>query len=237
MFIKEKFEEHFFEIAEAFLPYKGIFFDLGCNVGFCTFGLLKDLPNIQCHLFEANKELISLVKKSIKLHQDNFIKVNYSCVTMNSGKTKFHVTKKQSGQSHVAIDKEDGIYVQNIVLDNYCAENSLNEINFLKIDLEGNELAALKGAKSMLSKKKIAAIYLELIPENQKRYNIEIKDLLSYLENFGYQLFLFKEEDFGLFGNAPFESAFMNNKKITIASFHSSQYPENYSTDILAIPK
>ena len=26
VFIKEKFEEHFFEIAEAFLPYKGIFF-------------------------------------------------------------------------------------------------------------------------------------------------------------------------------------------------------------------
>ena len=78
----------------------------------------------------------------------------------------------------------------------------------------------------MLSKKKIAAIYLELIPENQKRYNIEIKDLLSYLENFGYQLFLLKKKILVYLGMLLSESAFMNNK-ITIASFHSSQYPEN----------
>ena len=63
-------------------------------LAFVLSGLLKDLPNIQCHLFEANKELISLVKKSIKLHQDNFIKVNYSCVTMNSGKNKISCHKK-----------------------------------------------------------------------------------------------------------------------------------------------
>ncbi|MBM3256555.1 MAG: FkbM family methyltransferase [Candidatus Moranbacteria bacterium] len=46
-------------------------------------------------------------------------------------------------------------------LDNFCAENKINRIDLLKLDVEGNELKALEGAKKMLTKGTIKFMQLE----------------------------------------------------------------------------
>ena len=44
VYIRGEFESHFFEIAKFFLPHRGVLFDLGANVGFCSFGMLPTKP-------------------------------------------------------------------------------------------------------------------------------------------------------------------------------------------------
>ena len=63
VFIKREFEPDFFHVAKSFLRKDGTFFDLGANVGFCTFGLCFDRPKASYHLFEANAKLITLLEK------------------------------------------------------------------------------------------------------------------------------------------------------------------------------
>lgn len=46
-------------------------------------------------------------------------------------------------------------------LEHYCAERNVPYIDFLKMDIEGNELNALKGAEPLLRQKKIGAIQIE----------------------------------------------------------------------------
>ena len=43
----------------------------------------------------------------------------------------------------------------------------------------------------------VKAIYIEVMPENQRRYGLEAHDLLRFIESFGYNLYFCKEEDFG----------------------------------------
>lgn len=46
-------------------------------------------------------------------------------------------------------------------IDQYCIQNQIKQIDFLKIDVEGGELNVLKGASEMLNKKAIKSIVFE----------------------------------------------------------------------------
>ena len=234
IFITKTFEPDFFGIAKAFLPNNGIFFDLGANHGLCSFGLLPCNEKLGFHLFEANEFLVKLINKSCTLHKDQKFKVNYACVSEKSGSTNFSIINSQSGQSHVATSGEAGKFVKNLVLDEYCAANSIKKVDFAKMDLEGQELPALKGWKKNLERKMIKAIYLEIMPENQERYGFNTAAPMEYLESFGYELFLCKKEEFGKFGKAPVEKI-TPNSTIQLSSFRAKEFPSDYATDILAL--
>ena len=170
VFIKQVFEPDFFTIANAILPPNGYFFDLGANLGLCSFGLIQCKPKTFCHLFEVNARLTALLKKSCSLYPDSCFVISNFCVTDEPGQTIFHIEEKQSGQSHVATDSDSGESVPNLLLDHYCKEKKVNFVDFAKVDLEGHELPALKGWRKDLSEHKVRAIYIEIIPENQARY-------------------------------------------------------------------
>jgi FkbM family methyltransferase len=234
VFLKRQFEPDFFEISKAFLKKGSIFFDLGANHGFCSFGLVPDRPQSAFHLFEANSALGEIIKKSIAIHQDVSVKLSCSCVTDKPGSSSFFLERTQTGQSHVASGSETGDMITNLVLDQYCNDQNVKEVDFAKIDLEGHELSAFKGWKNFLSSHKTKAIYVEIMPENQVRYGLPTNSPLIFLEQLGYELFLCKKEDFGRFGNLPF----LKNtgiSDIALSFFKAEDYPEDFSTDVLAL--
>ena len=111
---------------------------------------------------------------------------------------------------------------------------NISEIDFVKIDLEGHELPALKGWKNSLRNRVLRAIYIEIMPENQRRYNLNTKAPLEYLESFGYELYLCKDEDFGFFGENP-KKYEMISKTLILSRFKSTEFPDDFATDVLAI--
>jgi FkbM family methyltransferase len=234
VFIQHEFEPHFFEIANALMPKDATFFDLGANVGFCTFGLVPDRPTSSYHLFEANPHLIKLLEQSIDLHPDQEFTLNHVCVSDSTGKTRFHLEPNQSGQSHVSTKLDSGIEIQNLLLDEYCDNKGTDSVDFAKIDLEGHELPALQGWRKCLSEHRVKAIYIEIMPENQARYGRSANAPLAYLESHGYELYLCKEEDFEVFGNSPHETS-LEQGSLLLSRFRAEEYPGNFATDALAL--
>ena len=234
VFIKQVFEPDFFTIAKAMLPPDGYFFDLGANLGLCSFGLMPDRPKTFFHLFEANARLAALLKKSCTLYPDSCFILSNFCVTDEPGQTIFHIEEKQSGQSHVATDSGSGKAVPNLLLDHYCKQRKVDFVDLAKIDLEGHELPALLGWRKFLSEHRANGIYIEIIPENQARYGRPPNAPLLYLESLGYELYLCKEEDFGLFGNSPIEIS-LRQGSLTLSHFRAEEYPEDFATDALAL--
>lgn len=51
-------------------------------------------------------------------------------------------------------------------LDGFCASEGIDRIDFLKLDVEGHELAVLRGAKDMLERRAISMIQFEFGPAN-----------------------------------------------------------------------
>ena len=234
IFIRGEFEPHFFRIANAFIPESGIFFDLGANVGFCSFGLVPSRPKARFHLFEASPQMINLLNQSIDLHKIHSFSLTQCCLSNKEGNTSFHLSVKQSGQSHVATSCEQGTDISNLLLDQYCEDHKIKHIDFAKLDVEGQEVPTLKGWRTSLSQQNIKAIYIEIIPENQARYGYETNSPLVLLESFGYKLFICKPEDFKVFGN-KLEALTFEGGTISVSSFSAKDYPPSFATDVLAI--
>ena len=72
------------------------------------------------------------------------------------------------GQSHVSPIQSQGIEIPNLVLDDYCDQHQIDCRDFAKMDIEGHELPALQGWQKNLSDHRVKAVYVEIIPENQK---------------------------------------------------------------------
>lgn len=70
--------------------------------------------------------------------------------------------------------------------DLYCEENEIRKIDLLKIDVEGHELAVLRGFGRMLSEGRINAIQFEFNTTNESS-RTALKDFESYLD--GYRLY------------------------------------------------
>jgi hypothetical protein len=75
---------------------------------------------------------------------------------------------------------------------------------------------------------------MEIIPENQERYGRKTNAPLTYLESLGYSLFLCKNSDFGLFGEHPRKDRLKEDAPL-LAKFNANEYPQDFSTDVLAL--
>lgn len=75
--------------------------------------------------------------------------------------------------------------IQIQTLDAYCEENGIVHINFLKIDVEGHEMAVFKGASNMLSKQGIDLIQFEYGGCNLDA-RVYLLDIWNLLQSYDY---------------------------------------------------
>lgn len=102
--------------------------------------------------------------------------------------------KAKDGSSHASIYKNvisDIHKCKDVVkhkieiktLDSFCAEYDINQIDFLKIDTEGNEYEVLQGASELIQNRKIKIIHFEFNEMNViSRYFF--KDFFDYLVDY-----------------------------------------------------
>jgi FkbM family methyltransferase len=235
-FLVRGFDPEFFSIASPFLSDGGVFFDVGANFGFCSFGLIDSLTrnDIEYHLFEANAHICRLLSQTANLYHDqNTIFINHCCVTDTLGVSRLYLDCENFGSSFIS---EDGLHeAENLILDNYIRKRSISKIHFLKVDIEGWEVRALKGAINSLATGVIENIYIEVSTTNLSRAGFSAEDCFVLLRDNGFQLFYVRALDFES-GIADTRKAFtldINGCLLKVARIE--EFPKKHLTDILAI--
>jgi len=195
VFLKRSFEPDFFRIARAVLFDGGVYFDCGANFGLCTFGLLPSMNSatVNCHLFEANPALIPYLETSRTVFPSVRIKIVEGCLSDHKGTSRFQISEQLTGHSHV--HPKGSSEIPNIILDDYLEENRIKKINFLKLDIEGQELIALRGLSAALNLRMIEVIYLEVATDVLERYRLASGDVIAFLESNGFRLFYCRDKD------------------------------------------
>jgi FkbM family methyltransferase len=150
------------------LPTKGIstIFDVGANVGDYTSACLKRFrsDDVTIHAFEpvpATFEKLSANVTSPRVRRNamglsncsQMIEINYN--PHDNGSSSI-VAGELLHQGHW-----DKIQVQVMTGDEYCAENGVQSIDLLKIDVEGAENLVLDGFSGLLEREKISCIQFE----------------------------------------------------------------------------
>jgi hypothetical protein len=80
------------------------------------------------------------------------------------------------------------ISIQTNTLDNFCKEHQIEFVDILKMDIQGSELSALKGASTLLKEKRIKMIYTETYFKKQYENQPLFYEIAAYLETFGYHV-------------------------------------------------
>jgi FkbM family methyltransferase len=192
------------DIIKRFTPKEGdIVIDIGAHIGLYTIISSKRVgANGKVVAIEAHPGNFEMLNSNIKLNQlTNVIPLNYA-VHSKETKVKLYLPSGESGFTKYNTimpnwinAQEKFVEVNANTLDYLLQLNEIRqeEVNWIKIDVEGAEFEVLKGATNVLSKSKDIAILMELhgpphvyrpkVEEFVNLYNFKIEFEKSYEEN------------------------------------------------------
>jgi FkbM family methyltransferase len=79
--------------------------------------------------------------------------------------------------------------VATVSLDEYCRLGGIQQIDFLKIDVEGMEVLALEGGVGLFREKRVRGVLMEVCPRNLESAGFSPAALYSRIVDLGYQAF------------------------------------------------
>jgi FkbM family methyltransferase len=166
-----------------------VFVDVGANLGGYSF-LAKTL-GAKVIAFEPFPELYAFLSEN----EHCFGKTYPIALSDQLGNFTFHISDKNIGGSSLVASnkgKEQSGYTREVNVEVSKGDSILNElatIHWLKIDVEGNEAAAVRGFERLLIEKKIENIWCEVRgPESDRNAN-SYKEVCAFLESHHFDAF------------------------------------------------
>lgn len=180
-------------------------FDVGANVGVWTVLMSKYNPSARIHSFEPNSATFKLLEVNVKENGCGNVSLINAAASDREGTTLFQVPPSASIFGRILpaeqpIDDDARFLnapvsqVLRLRLADYCRDVEVAEIDFLKIDVEGHELAALRGLQSLLSERRVKALYVETIEANHTRAGSSFSALVQFVNDCGYELWTINEQ-------------------------------------------
>ena len=144
--------------------------DLGANIGYFTLILAKLVgPTGKVFAFEPDPRNLTLLKKNIEYNNYKNVIIVPKAVSNVNDKCTLYVGQKTFGQNRIykpeKTDTQKFIPTdsETIRLDDFFkANNLLDKISFIKMDIEGSEFLALSGMKEILKLNKNIKIFTEV---------------------------------------------------------------------------
>jgi FkbM family methyltransferase len=184
-------------LLEQYLPGKlrkdPVIFDVGANVGDYSESLGKVFPSAKIYSFEPNPYSYDILSKNLTAYHSKKLNIGLSEVP---GKAKIFTDSSDLSSCHASLFKEvienkkneipaTEIEVYIDTVDNFCRQEGIDHIDFIKIDTEGNEYKVLKGSSEMLTNGKIQFIQFEFNEMNVVS-RVFLKDFYDLLKDFTF---------------------------------------------------
>jgi FkbM family methyltransferase len=148
---------------------KLVLFDVGANIGEYSQVLLNEFTeSAVVWSFEPSPTTYQILTKNIG-DQPNFKPQNIGCgsqemvtelYTLGAGSKMASLYSRELTNMNDRMTKFETVNIRTI--DQFCFEQGIEHIHFLKIDVEGHEFQVLLGAQKMLAKKAINFIQFEM---------------------------------------------------------------------------
>lgn len=164
----------------SILRRDAVVFDIGANIGnhAVYFAQIMHAAHVTC--FEPQNVAFTVLRKNIDLN--GLSKRTTLVQTLLGERTGKGEILRHTGRNIGATafsTNDDGAF--NVVsLDDYCTTHNITNVDFMKIDVEGMQLAVLAGARQLLRDLK-PILWVELLAAND-----EFAATNSFLETFGY---------------------------------------------------
>lgn len=180
-------------------------FDVGANVGVWTVLMSKFNPSARIHSFEPNGATFNLLEVNVKENSCGNVTLINAAASDREGTILFQVPPNASIFGRILpteqpIDKDARFLnarasqVLRLRLADYCRQAGVAEIDFMKMDIEGHELAALRGLEPLLSERRVRSLYVETIETNHTRAGSSFSAFVRFVNDCGYELWTINEQ-------------------------------------------
>jgi FkbM family methyltransferase len=162
--------------------------DVGANIGWTVLNLARIAKHGKVLGFEPDPYNFDRCRENITLN--NFENVNVFPVGLGNKNDRVNMevrTPSNRGGNRIApSNSQDARPVDIVKLDDFAPVKELGGVDLIKMDVEGYELNALRGAEQLLRKYK-PILFIELDDNNLKDQGDSAHALIRFLLEIGYQ--------------------------------------------------
>ncbi|NMC39559.1 MAG: FkbM family methyltransferase [Bacteroidales bacterium] len=173
-----------------------VIFDIGANKGNWTMSLLDLISSkvhydLEIHAFEPIYDTYTTLIRNIDVHPlGRYVKPVCKACSSDSGTGRMYVSEKNSGFSsfHPSnLHKDKSEKIEKTTIKDYCIENVIRRVHFIKSDTEGHEVEVLKGAINLIKEEKVYAFPFEY---NQTWFYSRyfLKDIFDMIKDLPYSV-------------------------------------------------
>ncbi len=195
-------DPHLAALLDAYLAPAMTYFDVGAHIGQFTLMAAKRVgPTGAVHSFEASSSTYEHLVCNIAINEFPWVRSTHAAVCDHEGSVQLNTCtpgKEAFNSIGRPLRPDDQVTGQEsvdaVTLDAYCDRAGVQHIDLMKIDVEGAELMALRGAGRVLGAADAPPLVLEFSDETARRMGSTTHALRGELESLGYQLFSFDLE-------------------------------------------
>lgn len=187
-----EYEDYITKVIGTVVRSNDVCFDVGANFGwFTTFllnlGKISDKKIAEVHAFEPLKKVFENLNENVKLcdssekaHLNNFAltdKISEAMIYM--------VDRLGSGHTSLAKNTEEKLTEEKIRTSSfniYVSEKNIEQVDFIKIDIEGSELKFFEGGTKMFAQKIPPIMVVEMALDTTKLFGYLPNDLIEIIK-------------------------------------------------------
>ena len=143
---------------------------------------------------DASPKHVDLLRQSVSRNGFDRMDVVHTAVGERSGKVRFHVAGlwgmiAQPGHELPEVRNQPVVEVPLVPGDTLLSRLGQGRVDLIKMDIEGSEVAAVRGLKGLLSRADAPVIVYEGNGLTLHEFGYTTADLVGTLEGFGYRTY------------------------------------------------
>lgn len=210
LLVKNAYEEQVIRVFENEIKQGAVVLDIGANIGYHTLTAAKLVgQDGKVFAFEPEPTNFALLVKNVKINGYSNVIAVKKALSNKRGKARLFLHKTYCGVPSLSqnnVPNSSGYVEVDVETLDELFKDYEGRIDFIKIDVQGGEMAVLEGGRNIIEKNKDLKIVTEFWPVGLSRFaGSSPEEYLNILEGYGFKLYLIDELKGG--SVVPFDDA------------------------------
>ncbi|MCE9588241.1 MAG: FkbM family methyltransferase [Verrucomicrobia bacterium] len=186
-------------IARTVKNGKSLFLDIGANAGYMSYVALNSCPTTIVYAFEPNPILVEQIARGIEINKYSSFKVFQMALGEQDSQIELNIHPMNAGWATLNLGDElnneewEKCIVPLKKLDDVITQEEISRLPIdqivIKMDIEGNEVKALKGMSELLRNEKLKLIIAEIYQKRLEAAGNTQDELFTLLQSNGFVVY------------------------------------------------
>lgn len=188
-------EPHFDALAQVILKPTDVVLDIGGNIGTHAILLSRVVSKGKVYTFEPQSLVFSILQNNLLLNSCKNVTAYRFAISNDNHKVvamePFSFEGEIINNGALRVDRKEnlGDYVLTRTIDSF----SFGEVAFMKLDIQGSEVRALEGARSLISESR-PYMFVEIEEQHLRALGTCTKELIELVFSLGYVMYRIENE-------------------------------------------